>query len=315
MVALAETTMSMTDETLRHSAGGTLAPTPPFDFAHTLRFLGEFAPTRDEQAVAPETLTRAIFVAGRPLLFRVAASGTPDAPRLDHTIHADAPLDTATVRAAGERLSRYLGTTDDLRPFYAIGRADPAFAPVLDQLHGYHQVTFPTPFENACWAVLTQRTPMAVARRAKDELTRRYGAVLRREGVEYPAFPEAAALADADPDALLEIVGNARRTDYLRAVAEAFAGVDEVWLRAAPYDEAEAWLRAIRGIGAWSAAFILLRGLGRMERYPTGEERLNAIVSRRYLDGREATSGEIARIAAPYGPWAGYWAHYLRVAG
>ena len=43
-------------------------------------------------------------------------------------------------------------------------------------------------------------------------------------------------------------------------VHEAFSVADEPWLRSAPYDQAAAWLRAIDGIGPWSAAFVLLRG-------------------------------------------------------
>ncbi len=59
----------------------------------------------------------------------------------------------------------------------------------------------------------------------------------------------------------------------------------------------------------------MLRGLGRMEQHPADEARLGAAVSRVYLGGQPASAGEIARRAAPYGPWRGYWAHYLRVAG
>ena len=74
-------------------------------------------------------------------------------------------------------------------------------------------------------------------------------------------------------------------------------------------------MRDIKGIGAWSAAFILIRGRGRMEALPTGEARHAEIVSRLYFAGKSATAAEVARIAAPYGEWQGYWAHYLRAAG
>ena len=298
-----------------HHHSGTLAPTPPFDLNQTLAFLGGFPPLRGEQAIADAALAKAITVAGRAIGFQVRSMGTIEEPRLAYTLHAREPFDAALIAAAEDRLTFFLGLADDLRPFYAIGRADPAFAPVIDQLYGYHQIKFPTPFENTCWAILTQRTPMAVAARQKAALTERYGETLTIDDAEYAAFPDAAGLVAAGPEELAALVGTARRADYLLAAAEAFAAIDERWLRAAPWEEVERWLRGIKGIGAWSASFVLIRGLGRMEVLPSGEGQHAGIVSRLYLHGQPATEAEIARIATPYGAYQGYWAHYLRAAG
>jgi DNA-3-methyladenine glycosylase II len=207
----------------------------------------------------------------------------------------------------------FLSLGDDLRPFYAIGLDDPAFAPIVRRLYGYHQVKFLTPFENACWAVLTQRTPIPIAKTIKRALCQRFGASLEIGGRRYWAFPEATRLAAADPADLLELTGNQRRAEYLQAVAAAFGGADERWLRAAPYAEVESWLRGIKGLGAWSATFVMLRGLGRMEQLPVSEARLGEAASRAY--GSVLSDDELAAIAERYGAYRGYWAHYLRVAG
>lgn len=294
------------------TASGVLTPTAPFDFEQSLDFLGMFVPTRGEQTLAPRTLTKAVMIDEQPVVFRVAGTGCADAPRLEYTLFADAPI-TPTVQAeAAGRLGFYLSLDDDLRPFYAIGEADPAFAPVVRQLYGYHQVKFLTPFENAAWAILSQRNPMPVAQKQKLALAARFGGTLSVDGTPYTAFPEAAQLADVPPATLREVVSNERRAEYLAAAARAFSTVDESWLRAAPYAEVEAWLRGIKGIGAWSAEFILLRGLGRLDRVPLTEERLIAAVSHRYGNGQALAPAEVERIAAGYGPWQGYWAHYLR---
>ncbi len=298
-----------------HQQSGTLPATPPFDFAHSLAFLGDFPPTTGEQTITAQTLTKAVLIDELPVAFTVRATGTSEEAGLAYTLHAEAPLDPTTIEAARDRIGFFLGLTDDLRPFYAIGEHDPAFAPLQAQLHGYHQTKFLTPFENTCWAILTQRNPMAQARRAKEALIAHYGGGITLDGRRHDAFPEAARLATVAPDELAEVVGHARRGAYLHAAASAFATVDEGWLRTGPIAEIESWLRAIKGIGAWSATFVLIRGLGRAEILPLGEERLAAIVSRRYLGGKGATDEEVARCAAPYGPWRGYWAHYLRVAG
>jgi DNA-3-methyladenine glycosylase II len=298
-----------------YSTTGHLTPTAPFDFAKSLEFLSGFRPTAGEQALAERALAKAVLIDGQTIVFRVTSSGEVEAPRLDYTLSSDQPIDAATARAAADRLAFFLSLSDDLRPFYAIGRDDGAFVPVVERLYGYHQVKFLTPFENACWAILSQRNTMPAARNLKQTLVERFGASLEVAGTRYEAFPEAARVAAADPAELLAIVHNLRRDEYLAAVARAFCTVDEAWLRASPYDEVEAWLRAIDGIGPWSASFILLRGLGRTERLPVGEKRLAEAAGRLYNQGPPLSEAALRPIAERYGAWQGYWAHYLRVAG
>jgi len=295
-----------------YTATGHLIPTPPFDFSQSLDFLGAFAPTRSEQTLAEHTLAKAIGIAGQAVVFQLTSVGDVKTPRLDYTLFSDQPLAEPVRRSAIERMRWYLSLDDDLQPFYALGQADPAFAPILQQLYGYHQVLFLTPFENACWAVLTQRTPMTIARQSKQALIEQYGVRLEVAGTPYQAFPEPARLASLNADDLAAITGNHRKATYLRALVAAFSAVDEQWLRTAPYDQVESWLRAINGIGEWSASFVLLRGLGRRERIPLAEKRLIETVSRHYGRGRALNEQEVAEIAARYGPWQGYWAHYLR---
>ncbi len=294
---------------------GFLSATPPFDFAQSLRFLGGFEPMGGEHIIADSTLTKALWIGEQAVGFQVAAGGAEEAPGLRYTLYSAQPLAAGDAQAAARQIAAFLGLADDLRPCYTVGRADRHFAPILARLHGYHQVRFPSPFENACWAVLTQRNPIPLAQRAKRRLTERFGGSIMVDGVEHWAFPDAARLAMAGPDVLLALVGHERRARYLQAIAESFATVNEGWLRAAPWDEVAAWLRGIDGIGPWSATFIMLRGIGRMERLPVGEGRLAEVVARVYNQGQPVTEDEIAAFAAPYGEQQGYWAHYLRAAG
>jgi DNA-3-methyladenine glycosylase II len=298
-----------------HQTKGTLAATPPFDFAQSLRFLGGFEPMGGEQTITNATLTKGAWLSDQPVVFRLEEHGSTDATDLHYTLFAAETLSPTAKQTAATHIANFLGLNDDLRPFYAIGREDPCFALVRARLHGYHQVRFPSPFENACWAVLTQRNPIPQAQREKQHLVEHFGGTLTVEGITHPAFPPADRLAAAGPDALLAAIGNERRARYLHAVADAFATVDDTWLRAAPWDEVHNWLLSIKGIGAWSAAFIMLRGIGRMERLPSGESRLAEIVARRYNHGRPVSEAEIESFAAPYGDYRGYWAHYLRAAG
>jgi DNA-3-methyladenine glycosylase II len=297
-----------------HLVSGTLAPTAPFDFDKSLHFINGFGPMAGEQAVGGRVLTKAVFAGGQAIVFQVESTGNVEQPRLAYTLHAEHAIDATTQRAAEDRIGFFLSLRDDLAPFYALAEDDLLFAPIARRFYGYHQIKFLTPFECAAWAVLTQRNAMPIARNLKRALAERYGASLEVAGQAYWAFPVAPMLAQADPGVLYDLMPNLRRAEYLQAVAIAFSGADEQWLRSAPYAEVIGWLRGINGIGAWSAGFILLRGLGRTEQLPSGEAKLSTAASKLYGRGRTLSDQSIHDIAGRYGAWQGYWAHYLRAA-
>jgi DNA-3-methyladenine glycosylase II len=180
--------------------------------------------------------------------------------------------------------------------------------------YGYHQVKFLTPFENACWAILSQRNPMPVARKMKQALVVKVGNRINVNGDVHWAFPEPNQVASLSVDELSSLIHNQRKAQCLSAVAQAFSEVDETFLRTADYDEVNAWLQSIKGIGEWSAAFVLIRGLGRMERLSITEKRLLESASKIYGQGRTLSKTDVQHIAQRYDPYPAYWAHYLRVA-
>ena len=297
-----------------HLQTGHLHPTPPFSFARTLGFLAGFAPTQGEQAVLPQTLTKSVSVGGQVVAFRLSAGGTVEEPLLHYSLFSEQQIGEDTERVVLERINLYLSLDDDLKPFYELGSKDPDFAPIVERLYGYHQVKFLSAFECGCWAVLTQRNAMPTARKMKAELARRYGGSIEIEGATHWAFPEPDRLAAVPPEELGAIAGNERKGEYMSALARAFSSVSEEFLRSAPYEQTEAWLRGIKGVGEWSATFIMLRGLGRTERVPFSERRVVEAAFRVYARGRFLREEDIRRIAEGYGPWQGYWAHYLRAA-
>ena len=291
-----------------------LTPTAPFDFDQSLKFLGLFPPTQAEQTVADHSLTKATCLAGQPLAFQVTTKGTIEQPALAVTLSAAQPISPATEQLALDQISFFLSLDDELASFYAVGREDAAFAPVLNQLYGYHQVKFLTPFENACWAIFTQRNPMPLAQRMKRALIEHFDLYLDLEQGRYWAFPEAAQVATLSGETLATLLQNNQKAGYLLSAAQAFAQVDPSFLRHGPYDDVKAWLQNIKGLGAWSAEFILIRGLGRMAQAAFSEKRLLAVINQRYANGQPLTQSQAQEIAQSYGPWQGYWAHYLRAA-
>ena len=133
--------------------------------------------------------------------------------------------------------------------------------------------------------------------------------------MEGPAFPEPSDLAGLTEADLLTLLPNERKVRALVGLTQAFAGVSTADLMARPTDEVQDWLLGLYGIGAWSALFILVRGLGRYELLadvqddsPFLKELLNAA---RPVYG-ELTLAQLRDKFRSYGEQAGYWGIYLR---
>ncbi|GAA1804521.1 hypothetical protein [Actinomadura chokoriensis] len=95
----------------------------------------------------------------------------------------------------------------------------------------------------------------------------------------------------------------------VRATLHAADPIGPDVLRTGPYDEVKGFLLGLPGVGPWSTNFVLIRGLGRMDEAPVEKALLRA-ASRAY--GRALTEARVRELAERYGPWQGYWAHYLR---
>ncbi|MFI0151405.1 hypothetical protein [Streptomyces lydicus] len=166
-------TASATAPASAHSRTLRLAARPPFSFSASLAFLRSFPAMTGQHGTAHDVLTLALRENGTTLGARVTAA--PDAPAVDCVLTAASPLGDATAEAAANRLSYHLGLADDLTDFYRLARLDRPFSRVVERLYGYHQVSFPSPRELLCWAILCQRIPLPVARTMKQALVEAAG--------------------------------------------------------------------------------------------------------------------------------------------
>ncbi len=296
-----------------HTVTTALTPVAPFDFGKTLDFLDSFAPAMGGHQHDSRSLTKALAIDGQTVGFRVTNEGSVEQPQLSCTLYAEAPIRAALKAEALDQIAYFLSLNDDLCPFYDLAQTDEAFAPVVEALYGYHQVKFASPFENAVWALISQRNLMSVAGKMKAALAERFGGTLTLGGETYRAFPDPARLAQATSYELAEAIGHGAKAVLIQGAAKAFSRMDDHWLRDAPYAEVEAWLKSIKGIGDWSATFILLRALGRSERLPVKERRTLDAAAKAY-GLFSINDAELYRIGARYGKYIGLWAHYLRAA-
>ncbi len=179
---------------------------------------------------------------------------------------------------------RLLGTEADLSDWYERCREIDWLASVADALRGLKPPRYPTLWEACAHAIVFQQISIhaaaAIMRRAVEKL----GDAVAVDGIRCIAFPAPHRWLRAGDDELRAAGLSQNKCGHLRAAAAEFARgtVDETQLDALPTPEAAERLCRIRGIGPWSAAVMLLRGLGRLDTFPirdSGVARSLALVS------------------------------------
>lgn len=141
---------------------------------------------------------------------------------------------------------------------------------------GIRPVLFADPFEGIAWTILGQQITVALAARLKQNVAQRYGSPA--EGAARPlfVFPSPDRVARASIDDLRSLQLSRQKAEALVGVARALAAGQWTPALAAeqPAEETITRLRQFRGIGRWSAEYILLRVLGHPDVLPAGDAAL-----------------------------------------
>ena len=276
----------------------------PFDLTASTRFLEGFAPATRPDAAATAGELRLAFPAApswRPVGVLVRQ------PERDGPVRARVFADPSDVDPALEQVRRILSLDVDGSGFAAVGARDPVVNELQRKYPGLRPVTFHSPYEAACWTILSHRIRIVQAARLKEKLAERFGAPVDVDGVRLPTFPAPSALPERVP--LVSEV----KSDRVHAVAEAaLAGrLDAAALRALPPAEAIARLRELPGIGPFSAELILLRGAGHPDGFPATEGRLHDEMAHVY-GLTEPSPAELTEIAAKWSPYRTWVSVLLR---
>ncbi len=165
-------------------------------------------------------------------------------------------------------------------------------------------------FELAMRAVLGQQITVAAAIKLASKLVAQYGEALSEPSADRPGlthvFPQAARVAEAD----LAALGMPKaRAATLSAVAAALVADPQLLDTGASLEEAVLKLRALPGIGDWTAQYIALRHLREPDAFPAADVALMHAIA--VHEGVRPNAKELAARAETWRPWRAYAAQHL----
>jgi AraC family transcriptional regulator, regulatory protein of adaptative response / DNA-3-methyladenine glycosylase II len=184
---------------------------------------------------------------------------------------------------------------------------DPALAPLVEARPGLRVPGAWDGFELAIRAVLGQQITVAAAAGLAGRMVAAYGERLSPPGDHLAyVFPRPETIASAD----LSSLGMPKsRAAALSAVAAAAVADRHLFDANCGLDEAVKRLRAIRGVGEWTAQYIALRQLREPDAFPAADLGLLRAIAGR--EGRRHSSSELLSRADAWRPWRAYAAQHL----
>jgi DNA-3-methyladenine glycosylase II len=168
---------------------------------------------------------------------------------------------------------RMLGADCDTSSFVRRAARIPWLRALARRMRGVKPPRYPTLWEACVNAVVFQQVSLLAASAILRRVIESLGEPVEADGARLYAFPGVGPFLAAEETALRAAGLSAGKAATLRRVGEALTEgkLDEAMLEERPSPAASELLCSIKGIGPWTAAVILLRGLGRLDVFPAND--------------------------------------------
>jgi 3-methyladenine DNA glycosylase/8-oxoguanine DNA glycosylase len=282
----------------------TLHAHPPFSLSAVLRSHGwvKLAPfVADEHGSHLSRIER--LHSGRvvELLIQEADGGV--------TVDLSDGLMQSELHEAEDKVTWMLGLDQDFSAFYDVARDEPKLGQVEAQAQG-RVLRSPTIFEDVVKTILTTNTNWAGTIRMVEALVSRFGDPLPDDQSRH-AFPAPTRLASTEVQTLRLVARLGYRApsvlELARAVASGDLDLESLQTTEEPSDQLRARLLEINGVGAYSAANLLII-LGRYDFIPV-DSWARKLVSHEWYGGESVRSTDVEAAFERWGEWKvlAYW--------
>ncbi len=282
-----------------------LEPVPPFRLDLTVWTLRR----RPDNAVDRwdgKTYRRVLLLPVGPVEVAVTQVASPETPRLQIAVTGQ-PIRAAVQADVTTNLERLLGLRIDLTEFYQLAAPDRRLGPLAQRFRGMKPPRFATVFEGVINAIACQQVTLTLGIRLLNRLAVACGTVFGEGDEAGHAFPRPMDIAGLCPAGLRQFGFSRQKGLAMIELAKSAAEgrLDLEGLAALPDAEVIDRLCELRGVGRWTAEYILLRGLGRLHVFP-GDDVGARNNLQRWLRLRKTLDYEgVRRILAGWGGYAG----------
>jgi DNA-3-methyladenine glycosylase II len=253
-----------------------------------------------------KTFCRGLVLNGKPVQIAVIQIGSMAAPRLQVTV-TGVPFGHDVMSGVSETLNRMLGLQADLKGFYRYAVNDARLSILARRFRGLKPPQFPSLLEALVNGIACQQFSLASGIQMLNRLSEKFGIPVIGTGIGAHAFPRPEDLAALKPELLRHLGFSRQKAGAIIELSRAIVAgnLDRDGLVSLDDGSAVERLCGLRGVGRWTAEYVLLRGLGRLNIFP-GDDVGARNTLEKWLGLRKPLDYEgVRRLLAKGKPYAG----------
>lgn len=244
----------------------TLYPVAPFQLDYTILALRRRS-KNNVDLWDGHRYTRLLVIENVPVKVVVEQNKAINKPELLLSIESQNEVSQEQVIAQIEKM---LGLKWDLSDFYHLTQHDAQLNPLVIQFKGVKPPRFPSIFEALVNAVSCQQISLDAGLHIQNRLAEFLSMRIKENENTLYAFPRPEEVAHCSVPDLKKIGYSTHKSETLIQLAAAIMEEESSFqsLENKANDEVINFLCRFKGIGRWTAEYVLLRGLGRVDTFP-----------------------------------------------
>ncbi len=256
-------------------------------------------------AIKGQKVLKAIATAGGIVAFQVEEQG-------DSLLLEVSKDDPHLVGEVKNYVRTWWDLDRDLSPFYSL--LHPLGNMLQRKYFGLRLVGIPDLFEALCWSIIGQQINLTFAYRLKRRFVETYGTTTHFNGVQLHLFPKPEVVSQLTIAELKDLQFSKQKADYIIAAARHLEEVNlHDHLQGMEDDtmKMSEELQQLRGVGEWTANYVLMKTYGRTDSVPYGDAGLINGVKNLLALPSKPSGAELKEVLAGSEGWEAYLVYYI----
>jgi len=217
-----------------------------------------------------------------------------------------------------EEVKKYVSDWFDLdrniQPFYNLLDENEFLQNLPKLYYGSRLIGIPDLFESLCWCIIGQQINLTFAYKLKRLLVEKYGKKKNVKGITYYHFPMPEVLVKVNRDDLVKMKFSRQKIDYIINVSNAFVNNQmskTILLNCKTKNDRFEKLTSIKGIGIWTANYVMMKTMRDMTCITYGDSGLNKALHNIFKTEKRPTQKVVDKIFKDFEGWESYLNFYF----
>lgn len=222
-------------------------------------------------------------------------------------------LTSFSKKVISNYISEWFDVKRDLEGFYEMCKKDKLLKSICEKNKGLRLIGVPSFLEAISWAIIGQQINLTFAYSLKKRLVENFGQKIHFEGNDFYLFPTAYVISKLTEEDLRPFQFSRSKIKYLTGVAKAIDDgvISKNALSQLSYDEAKAKLIEHKGVGNWTADYVLMKCLRHPDAFPITDVGIHNAIKKELSLEKKPSIESIEKMSENWDGWKAYATFYL----